>query len=108
MAAAASSSSSSSNSSSAGTSSFSKPYIRHQEVGSGRHSKVYRAVEVGTKSILAVKVFDKPASFAEDIRRRHAIKNELKMLEAVRNGVSAAKQDLTDLDAIDDVPSPIS
>ncbi len=50
------------------------------------------AIEVGTKSVLAVKVFDKPASFAEDIRQRQAIKNELKMLDAVRNGVSAANK----------------
>ncbi|ERF74021.1 hypothetical protein EPUS_03836 [Endocarpon pusillum Z07020] len=44
------------------------------------------AKEVGTKRFLAVKVFDRPASPAEDMRRRQAIKHELKILDAVRNG----------------------
>ena len=81
-----------SSSSSGGTSSIGKAYIKEREVSRGQHAKVYMAREVGTRRSLAVKVFDKPASLAEDMRRRQAIKHELKMLDAVRNGVSAASK----------------
>lgn len=65
-----------------------KSYTKENEVGRGRKAKVFKAKEVDTCRVLAVKVFDKLNSRAEDARRRTAIKLEAKMLDAVRNGVS--------------------
>ena len=70
-----------------------KTYVKEQEVGHGRYAKVYKAKEVGTDSILAVKVFNKLASAAEDVQRRQAVKNEVRMLDAARHGVGTAVPD---------------
>jgi hypothetical protein len=65
-----------------------KSYVKENEVGRGRYAKVYKAREVGTHRVLAVKVFDKLGSRSEDARRRQDVKIESKMLDAVRSGVS--------------------
>jgi hypothetical protein len=62
--------------------------VKENEVGHGRYAKVYKAKEVGTHRVLAVKVFDRLGSRFEDARRRQDVKIELKMLDAVQSGVS--------------------
>lgn len=70
-----------------------KTYTKEREVGRGRYAKVYKANEVETKRILAVKVFDKLPSRSEDDHRRAAIRREVKLLNKVRDGVSTKAEE---------------
>lgn len=71
-------------------------YRLKEEVGSGKITTVHKAIEVDTKKVLAVKIYNKLPLAAEDSKRRAAIRNEATMLDIVRNGVSTAIRDLSD------------
>lgn len=63
-------------------------------MGEGRSSKVYKAREVMTKKIIAVKMFGRGRTTYEDKKQREAIKKEVEMLAAAQGGVSTPLQDV--------------
>jgi serine/threonine protein kinase len=59
-----------------------------REIAHGHISKVYKAKEIGTGNVLAVKKFMQPERKGQQVTVKIAIRNEVHMLELVRGGVS--------------------
>lgn len=69
-------------------------YTVLDEIGTGRMTVVYKAVDDDTGRYLAVKVYNRLPTISEDAKRRAFLREEAEIIAIAREGVSRVITDL--------------